>query len=238
MTVIPEDLDPLPHPTQDSDAPVPMAVACEQCEATVICTPKGWTFFYDPEEGPPERWTLARCPKGHPLLILQNEYSPGMSFNDDTPYRMYPPQDRHLSQEIPKALREAHEEARKCFRAKSWPATVAMCGRTLEGACKLHGIKPDTLDKMLKAMKEQEIIDGRLFEWANTLRGVRNAAAHFDAEGVTKQDAEDSLAYSEALLDYLYVLRARFDAMKARRNPVSTAEGKRDVELGGDVVAG
>lgn len=57
---------------------------------------------------------------------------------------------------------------------------------------------------------------------------VRNAAAHLDGQGVTKQDAEDSLAYSEALLDYLYVLRARFDAMKSRRPSTPSADGKRD----------
>ena len=67
-------------------------------------------------------------------------------------------------------------------------------------------------------MKDLELIDGRLWEWAETLRSVRNAAAHFNDEGVSRQDAEDSLAYSEALLDYLYVLKARFDAMRARRS--------------------
>ena len=61
-------------------------------------------------------------------------------------------------------------------------------------------------------------VDARLWEWAETLRGVRNAAAHFNNETVSRQDAEDVVAYSEALLDYLYVLKARFEAMRARRS--------------------
>ena len=93
-----------------------------------------------------------------------------------------------------------------------------MCGRTLEGACEMQGVKERTLQKALDKMKTLGIIDGRLADWADTLRDVRNAAAHFNDERVTRQDAEDALAYSEALLDYLYVLKARFEAMKARRS--------------------
>ena len=44
-----------------------------------------------------------------------------------------------------------------------------------------------------------------------------NSSAHFNDESVTRQDADDSLAFSEALLDYLYVLAARFEAMKQRQ---------------------
>jgi Domain of unknown function (DUF4145) len=66
-------------------------------------------------------------------------------------------------------------------------------------------------------MKRRGLIDSRLWEWAETLRGVRNAASHFNDEPVTQQDTEDALAYSEALLDYLYVLKARFESMKERQ---------------------
>jgi hypothetical protein len=92
-----------------------------------------------------------------------------------------------------------------------------MAGRTLECACALQGVKENNLQRSLAKMKDQGLIDGRLWEWAETLRGVRNAAAHYDGQTTSKQDAEDSLAFSEALLDYLYVLTARFEALKARR---------------------
>lgn len=50
-------------------------------------------------------------------------------------------------------------------------------------------------------MKAEGLIDGRLAEWADQLRGVRNSAAHFNADPITRLDAEDSIAFSEALLD-------------------------------------
>jgi hypothetical protein len=204
-----------------------MALVCPRCEGPVMGEPHGYTMSYDPNEGPPERWTLLKCPRDHALLVLQNEFS-GLTFDDDDPFRVYPPQDRHLSTEIPQPLRSAHEEARKCLRAKAYTAAVAMSGRTLEGACELQGVKENTLQRSLGKMKEGGLIDGRLWDWAETLRGVRNAASHFNNEELTRQDAEDALAFSEALLDYLYVLTARFNALKERRTTekgVSDANG-------------
>ena len=200
-------------------SPRAMAVHCPDCDTVGVCDPQGFIVRYEPSEGPPERWSLLRCPNGHPLLVLQNEYGPDLRFDEDSPYRVYPPQDRRLSDVVPEELRAVHEEARRCFQAKAYTAAVVMSGRLLEGACEKQGVKERTLQKSLDKMKALGIIDGRLAEWADTLRGVRNAAAHFNAETVDRQDAEDALAFSEALLDYLYVLKRRFDAMKARRVP-------------------
>jgi hypothetical protein len=195
-----------------------MSVDCPRCEAHVVGQPHGYTITSDPRDGLPARWTLLTCEKeGHPLLVVQEELAPGMKFEEDSPHRVYPPQDRRLSNLIPRELRNAHEEARKCYRAKAYRAAVTMCGITLEGACQLEGAKRAKLQEMLEDMKNKGKIDSRLWEWAESLRHVRNSASHFNNEAVTRQDADDSLAFSEALLDYLFVLAARFEAMKQRR---------------------
>jgi hypothetical protein len=200
-----------------SPEPDPMAVDCPRCDASVVGKPVGYTVFSDDREGPPERWTLLACPKFHAILVLQEAYGGGMGFEDDTPLRVYPPQDRALSSEIPKELRDAHDEARRVFTAKAYKATVAMCGRTLEGVCEKQGVTEKTLQKSLAEMKTQGLIDQRLWDWAELLRDVRNSGAHFNDEEVTRQDAEDCLTFNEALLDYLYVLKKRFDDMQLRR---------------------
>lgn len=94
-----------------------------------------------------------------------------------------------------------------------------MCGRTLGGTCQDQGIKGRGLHQALSTMKDLGLIDGRLWEWAQLLKTVRNAAANFNDEPLSRQDAEDYLAFNEALLDYLYVLSKRFNAMKQRRQP-------------------
>ena len=157
----------------ESHAPKPMAVHCPTCDATAVCEPHGYVINAPhPSEGVPERWKLLACPNHHALLVVQEDFGPGLRFDDQGPFRIYPPQDRPLSNEIPDDLREAHEEARRCFRSKAWTGTVAMCGRTLEGACKLHGITERDLRRSLAKMKEHGLIDGRLWDWArNPTRG-------------------------------------------------------------------
>ncbi len=198
--------------------PSKMAVHCPTCDNTSVCEPHGYTIYDEPSEGPAARYSLMQCPRGHTLLVLQEEFGLGLRFDDDEPLRVYPAQARPLSNEVPAPLRAAHDEARKCHRAKAYKATVVMSGRTLEGACELHGVTKGVLQQRLKDMRDAGHIDGRLWEWAETLRDVRNTAAHFNEEEVSRQDAEDALAYSEALLDYLYVLKQRFEAMKVRRS--------------------
>jgi len=205
----------------------PRALECPMCETAVIAEPKGFVVTgVDWEPGKPiSRWTLYACEKQHPILTFEDDLGfeatdeaiiVSIDFDDD-PYRVYPPQDRILSNEIPTQLRQIHEEARACIRAKAYTAAAVMSGRALEGVCDLHGVKGTTLQNRLAKMKEEGLIDGRLWEWAETLRSVRNSAAHFTRDTISKQDAEDAVAFTEALLDYLYGLTARFNALKERR---------------------
>jgi hypothetical protein len=170
------------------------------------------------------RWTLFACEKQHPILAVETEIVSEwtvdgelVSVDLDDPYRMYPPQDRVLSTEIPSQLRQIHEEARAYIRAKEYTAAAVMSGRAIEGVCDLSDVQRRTLHDRLARMKENGLIDGRLWEWAETLRAVRNAAAHYSNESISRLDAEDAVAFTEALLDYLYVLTARFNALKERR---------------------
>lgn len=194
-----------------------MALDCPKCDDAVIAEPRGHVIFNDQREGPPVRWTLLRCPKRHPLLVVQEDYGGGSGFDDDKPHRVYPASHHPLSREIPAELREAHDEARRAYSAKAHKATVVMCGRTLEGVCQNQGVSERTLQKSLEEMRSRGLIDQRLWDWAELLRDVRNTAAHFNDEEVSRQDAEDCLTFNEALLDYLYVLKKRFDDMQLRR---------------------
>ena len=215
-----ENLEGLAKRVPSTKPPSQMLIECEKCDKPVIGIVRGYCIDVgDWENGlPGNRWTLLECDKSHPLLVLQVDPSDDPQvWHWDDPIRVYPPRDRELSSLIPEQLRQVHEEARACFRAKAYTAAAVMSGRTLEGACATHGIKERNLQQSLSKMKEEGHIDGRLWEWAQTLRNVRNSAAHFDSNTITKQDAEDSIAFSEALLDYLYVLTARFEALKDRR---------------------
>jgi hypothetical protein len=92
-----------------------------------------------------------------------------------------------------------------------------MCRKALEGICSEHGVKERNLAASLKAMKDQGQIDERLFEWSDSLRMVGNEAAHGVGLTIVQPDAKDVLEFTNAILDYLFSYRDRFEKFKARR---------------------
>jgi hypothetical protein len=151
-----------------------------------------------------------------PSLEVREDY--GAGFDDDEAMIVYPAPHR-ISTLVPAGLRREWEEARTCLDSKAYAACVVMVRRTLEGACKEEGVKKRTLAQSLRELHAQGLIDGTLAEWADTLRVAGNQGAHYTGRPVAREDAEDALAFAEALLDHLYVLRKRFEEFKQRLTP-------------------
>jgi hypothetical protein len=91
-----------------------------------------------------------------------------------------------------------------------------MVRRTLEGTCADQGIKGKSLAMGLKQLATNGQMDKTLAEWADALRVVGNKGAHYTGTPVAREDAADALAFAEALLDHIYVLRQRFAQFLAR----------------------
>ncbi|HTJ70256.1 MAG TPA: DUF4145 domain-containing protein [Actinospica sp.] len=193
---------------------VSFPLVCPHCEKTTVSTVLSSAPGGGREE-PPYLLELAKCGTCHePFLLVEEDYGQGW---DGDPFILWPQRQRPLSLNIPESLREEHEEARRAFSAKAYRATAVMVRRTLEGVCLDQGMAKKQLFQMLEQMRNDDKIDGRLFEWAQELRVLGNEGAHYTGNAVSREDASDGLALAEALLDYLYVLTAQFDAFKARR---------------------
>lgn len=193
------------------------AFLCPSCGEPSKSSVHGRVESFDPEMGPPAEFALLQC--GHrdcQTAIVQVREDYGRGYDEDKP-GIYYPSPRRLSHAVPHALRDEFAEARKCFEAKAYGATVVMVRRTLEGTCAEQGSSKRTLAESLKDLQTQGKIDGFLAEWADLLRVVGNEGAHFTTNKVSAQDAEDALDFAEALVDHLYVLRARFDDFKSRQ---------------------
>lgn len=161
------------------------------------------------------RHFLARCGLCDQVLLLEKEG--GTRWFERELQCLYPSPPRSLAPVIPDDLRRDHSEARTCFKAHAYTATVVMVRRTLEGVCHQHGITRKPLQKAFEEMRATGLIEGRLLEWAQELRLLGNQGAHFTGNSVSRQDAADALALAEALLDYLYVFSAKFEEFKRRR---------------------
>lgn len=137
--------------------------------------------------------------------------------DDDEPIRLWP-QTRQLPSSVPVPVRHDWSEATACFEAGAFAATSVMVRRTLEGVCKAKGVKERSLSSALKAMELQGHIDANLAKWGHMLREIGNAGAHHTGKRVPKDDAAEALDFAEAFIDYVFVLRARYDAYVERRD--------------------
>jgi hypothetical protein len=198
-----------------------MLVKCEDCEAIVDGEIVDSYVDYEEASGMTGKYSFLKCPRcKRPFLMLQIDDGPGW----DEPIRLYPPKDIGISLAIPSPIRSAYEEARACFGAKAYTATVIMCRKTLEGICEGHKITVRNLSSALKEMKDKGIIESRLYEWADALRISGNEAAHDVNVSISAQDARDLLEFTNALLEYVFTFQDKFEQFKERRKNSKTAQ--------------
>jgi hypothetical protein len=135
----------------------------------------------------------------------------------DRPYLLFPSADLQANPRAPQLIRRAFEEACGCFRAQAYTATAIMCRKALEGVCFEHGVKERNLALSLRKMRDDGLIDDRLFEWSNALRDAGNDAAHGVETNIEHDDAKDMIEFTNAIIDYMFSFRDRFDQFKKRR---------------------
>jgi hypothetical protein len=198
--------------------PDSVVLICPHCDQPVKADIRGtvsWNGFlpgkHEPE-GPPEEYRLLQCGHCHQPILQGGEDFAGEGVDFVV---VYPPR-RQLSWAIPPPLRRAWEEAQACHGAKAYTACAVMARRVVEGVCIENGVKMRSLAQGMRDLRDRGVIDGTLAEWADGLRLLGNMGAHYTADTVSRQDAEDGLAFAEALLDYLYVLKKRFADMQQR----------------------
>jgi hypothetical protein len=189
-----------------------MLIDCPVCEATVDATDHG-TYNVSNDNGVWD-YHLAECPRCHsPLLGVVEIYG----FEQESePVRVYPAPSRDLDARVPPAISTAFEEGERCFMAHAYTATALMCRKTIEGLCDDQEVKTKNLDQSIKKLKTEGIIDERLYEWSDALRLTGNAAAHGVRSSLKRQDAQDVLDFTHAIVDYVYVSRHQFRDFKSR----------------------
>jgi hypothetical protein len=191
-----------------------LAIICRACGYPSSAYVAGKITSDDEDEDGPFELSLIRCEFCRsPSLVRQDEAS------EAAPVEVWPTSRRTLDEGIPRKVRDGVIEARKCFEAGAFLATAVMVRRAIEGFCAENGAVHKVLHRSIQELVQRGVIDGRLLEWADGLRILGNAGAHFTEHAVTKQDASDALDLIEAMLDYVYVFSAKFEQFKSRRAP-------------------
>jgi hypothetical protein len=135
----------------------------------------------------------------------------------DAAERRWPMPEDEIDWSIPEIARNSLVEAKICFKAKAYSACAVMCGRTIEGVCKHHDPKTKTLAAGLKKLKQDGVIDERIFGWSEALREHRNLGAHATTEKVKKDDARDLLDFAIAICEYVFILNEKFTRFQQRQ---------------------
>ena len=181
--------------------------------------------------GPHEALILLKCPKcSLPLLgysqlelVDKGEHNPAEYPEFTTAKRVWPESRDNilnLSHDIPEDVRKALSEARTCYDAQAYAATVVMCGKAIESIC-VDKTGEKTIAKGLQKMKDEKIIDDKLLNWAEILRKERNLGAHATEHDTKQQDARDMLSFATAISEYVYVLSEKYDEYILRKNKLN-----------------
>ena len=173
--------------------------------------------YINSDEAPPSEYTLAHCGKCKGAAMFFRE-DMGDGFENDSYYRLWPSHQRHLGFLLPEAVRESYDEAVKCENAKAYVAAAVMVRRALEAVTKEFEPSARTLQAGLKAMFARGLMSQELSEWGHELRIIGNMGAHPTAASISRQDAVEAIDFLQAMLEILYDLRPKFDAMRARRS--------------------
>jgi len=197
----------------------PVGVVCTRCLSATSSTPAGWI---GDDDDATTGYALIRCSHCRGLLVIQEhedwDDAGKQLVPDGPPIVLWPGLDSPLSAEIPEPTRNTLEEARACHRAGAFTASALMVRRTLEAVCTDKGAAGRDLYAKLNSLKEMKVIEGNLADWSHDLRALGNDAAHGTSVVISADDARDALELAEAMLSYVYVLKARYEVFKSRRS--------------------
>ncbi len=195
-----------------------MIIECPNCSAFVDGKVLGQKEYGADEYGDPRKVVLIECPTCDSALLGRSEIyqTEDGDWDWSRPTRLWPKAVQRIHQSIPSEIGKALKDANRCFEVKVYSASAVMAGRAIEAMCK-DKVGSGTLAKGLEKMKNQGIIDQKIWDWADALRQERNLGAHATGADVTEQDAKDVLDFANAICEYVYVLTEQFDEYMARK---------------------
>ena len=205
-----------------------LVATCTKCEKPVSAVHR-FTYEVTSEDYEPDyQYLLYACPHCQkPFVAVRETGFEGYG----QPVVIFPSDRSQLDGSVPANICASYWEAHACFQSGAYTAAAIMCRRTLEGICFGFEAKGRNLKDKLIDLKERGIIESRLYEWADhVLRALGNDAAHDITVTVSRQDADDALEFTKAIIQYLYMFEAAFKRFKERReNEEKRKEAEKEI---------
>lgn len=191
---------------------------CGWChEPTIIEVRSSWKDKPTPDRWFDEHlWTIGRCTKclqPHAFLQSDNPFAEGWRAKE----QVFPVPQQGLSHEVPESMRETFDEAQRCMSVRAYRAAAVMARSLVEQMANDLGANGRTLHHKLEDLRRKEVLDHRLLEWSTLVKDIGNEGAHETSQSLSQEDATEVLAFAEALADYLYAYRRRYERFQERR---------------------
>ena len=225
--------------------PSTFIVDCHRCKARVAALETGRVEHraFDDDAGQPyaKRVFVGLCPSCGSILAGESDQLDFEGFDAENDrwsdvVRVYPkPPKTFSSYRIPRVVTDSLNEADRLLKSGANIAACVMFGRALEALCRnILDAERDTaavdastggkqerpkkimLGAGLQALRDKNIIDGRLFDWSQQLQAFRNLAAHPEDIAISREDAEDLQSFVYAIVEYVYDLTGRYEEFKTR----------------------
>ena len=224
--------------------PIPntFIVDCPICKAKVAaiehgCVTEPGGIDHDGDEHYGISVSLGVCPKCRTILVGEAQQIRIEGYDSEynewaEAIRVYPePPKTFTSKRIPKVVSESIAEAVKSLQVNANVAACVMFGRALEAVCcdlleprqtnsttksTAAPKRPVMLGEGIRKLKENGLIDQRLFDWSQQLHAFRNLGAHPADITISRDDADDLRSFAYAIIEYIYDLTDRYNKFKER----------------------
>lgn len=223
-------------------APKTFIVDCPTCKAKVAaieqgCVRKCGGIDQEGYEHYGVTVYLGVCPMCRQILVGESQQTGIEGYDSEynewaEAIRVYPePPKAFTSERIPKVVSESIAEAVRSLQANANVAACVMFGRALEAICrdilepaqntketKCNSVpkRPVMLGEGIRKLKDNGLIDQRLFDWSQQLHAFRNIAAHPTDITISREDAEDLRSFVYAIIEYIYDLTDRYNEFQER----------------------
>lgn len=130
----------------------------------------------------------------------------------------YPALDR-ASEELPDKALKFFQQALESRHAPD--GALMLAASAIDAMLKDRGYKEGTLYNRIRVATDDAVLTEEMAQWAHTIRLSANEPRHADDnyDGATPDDAEQIIAFTRALGEYLYVLPARVARWKKKADP-------------------
>jgi len=174
-----------------------------------------------------KEYILSSCPKCKSPFLAVEEYVNNFEIGTYLQHQeiLYPTENAALLTlgVMPEQITKIYLQAKICFSKSLYEPSVIMSRKCLEAICKDLGATGKNLADKVENVKNTGKINDQLIRWATELRLIGNDAAHDLEIIISRQDAEDSLVFLNALLLYIYTLDKKFEDFLSRRSKAKNA---------------